>query len=310
MALGKNLNNLLGDYFGEQPVSLSPVADTPAAPAADLTPSTQNDESVQYQQIAVNSIEVSPFQTRKKFDIDKIKALSVSIQENGLVHPITVLQKTHITDDKQYILLAGERRLRAVKLLENQTIPAIVRRQSDLPEENQAAFIAVENLHREDLNPIELAHTFEILMHAKTANEAELANFLGKSEQYVKNYLRLLSLDGMVQKLLIDGELTEGQARHLVPLSPEQQRTLGAYIVAKKLTVKEIQKRIATALVAQPQQQSQPKSKRHNLPHEIIHKADKLASLFTNSTLTCIGDEDNGKIVIRWKKPAQKSNTQ
>jgi len=299
MALGKNLNNLLGDYFGNQEVNLSPELQE--------SQKAEPESLLSLQEIDLTQIDISPFQTRKKFDIEKIKALSQSIEENGLVHPITVLQKSNPDDEKKYILLAGERRLRAVKLLGLQTIPAVIRRQLDLSEENQATFTAIENLHREDLNPIELAHTFEILMHAKTVSEEGLAQFLGKSAQYIKNYLRLLTLDGMLQKMLTDGELTEGQARYLVPLSPEMQRKIATIIVAKKLTVKEI-----IALIAE---ENKPKeeiakipqtSKNHNLPLEIIQKVDKIAQLFSNSKMQCLGDENQGKIVISWKKPTVK----
>jgi len=317
MALGKKLNNLLGDYFGDETVSLAPQTNT----------ESQHPESAWIREIPIHSIEVSAFQTRKKFDFEKIQALAQSIKQHGLIHPIIVLQqkKTESTEEK-YIVLAGERRLRATKLLDQPTILAIVKTEDQLSVADQAMITAAENLQREDLNPIELAKTFEMLITTQETDENSLADMVGKSVQYIKNYLRLLTLPVEIQKMLIDDELSEGQARQLVPLPPESQLPLAQLIVEKRLTVKEI-----TALLKEQQSiqstqtESLPNTEletdhsvlqpntptrfssayKHNLPVEVIKKADKLAQIFPNSTLKCVGDENYGKIVITWKKTDQ-----
>jgi len=278
MALGKSLGNILGDYFGEETVVLNG------------TPTLAS-------QININDIDASKHQTRTVFDEQKIQTLAKSMDANGLIHPIVVLKKTvSAPGDTTFKLLVGERRLRAAKSLGWDTIIAIVRDEASLDEPRQALVTAMENLEREDLSPIELANTFKMLMKTQSIDESGLAQILNASVQYVKNYLRLLTLSQPVQDALLKRQIGEGQARHLVGLEPGHQVRLLKEIIDKDLTVKEV-----IALIKQPETSTRPtQSIVHNLPSEVVHKAQTLASQFPKAKLQCKGDANKGQIVIKW----------
>jgi ParB family chromosome partitioning protein len=288
MPLGKSLNSILDDYFGEE----SEVLNKSLEPKTLVKP------------IKVSQITVSSYQTRKNFDLEKIQKLAENIKEQGLIQPILVLQKK-ITNSTtpEYILLAGERRLRATKLLKKEYVLAVIKKEESLDEKQQAMLSAMENLQREDLNPVELAQTFKMLMLTQSLDEYGLAGILGTSKQYVKNYLRLLSLSNFVQEALIKKEITEGQARFLVGLEVGLQMDLLQEIIDKDLTVKEIQELVKKA--KDPIQKSLEKQKLKKFTHpkasEILSKVEKISSYFPNAKMQCEGDDNEGKIVIRWR---------
>jgi ParB family chromosome partitioning protein len=287
--LGKSLDNILDDYFGQTSVDLATNDDLMQTPQSSLN----------IQDIPVTQIKLSPYQTRTVFDQEKIQSLSQNIQEQGLIQPIIVIQKKVTSSTKrEYVLLAGERRLRAIKLLKWDYIPALIKSEERLSEKQQAMLSAMENLQREDLSPIELSQTFRMLMLTQNINEQQLADMLGSSTQYVKNYLRLLTLSKNVKQALLDRKIGEGQARQLVTLDHDTQDKLLAKIIADELTVKEIKQEILN--LTKPTK-IKIKTVGHNLPQEYIQRADRFASAFPNSKIKCSGDEKNGKIVISWK---------
>lgn len=284
MPLGKSLGNILGDYFGEEILDLQTKEEFKQISASF----TSN--------ISINSIELSPYQTRTQFDFEKIQGLAKNIKEHGLIHPVVVIdRKNRLEGQKEYVLLAGERRLRACKLLGYKEILAIIRPQDSLDEKQQAMLSAVENLQREDLTPIELGNTFKMLIQTQNIDEKVLAEMLSTSVQYVKNYLRLLLLSKPVQEALLNKIIGEGQARYLVGLSEEKQFDLLKLIIDKDMTVKEI-----SAYLKNPEPIKKIHSKIHNLPSDIVLKASKLAEQFPNVKLKCQGDIKKGRIVISW----------
>jgi ParB family chromosome partitioning protein len=288
MPLGKSLDNILGDYFGQTEINLNQKSEPQ---------STESPKGVA--QILIERIELSPYQTRTNFEQSKIESLAKDILEQGLISPVVVLQKKFTqTTEPEYILLAGERRLRAVKFLGQKSILAIVKLQDQLSEKQQALISAMENLQREDLSPVELGQTYKMLMLTQNLDESGLAQMLGTSAQYIKNYLRLLELCGGVKDALNKKLIGEGQARYLVGLSEERQLEVLALILEKEMTVKEVIEYLKHEKQNTPKPQI--KSLFHNLPTEIIAKADKFASQFNNSKLKCVGDLNKGKIVISW----------
>lgn len=290
MALGKSLGNILGDYFGDEVVSLN----------------EQEQSKVQIthgdiRNIAIKEIKLSPFQTRRNFDDDKIKSLANSIKQTGLIHPIIVLQQTIKLDDDntkiEFILIAGERRLRACKLLGVKDIMVLIKKEEELSDSQHAMLTAMENLEREDLNPIELANTFIMLMQTQVLDEKGVADLLKTSPQYVKNYLRLLTLVEQVQDAIMMGKIGEGQARHLVGLDMDKQLEMLDLIIQKELTIREI----IEILSKKPLKDANKFiSKNHNINPEYFRRAQKLATFFPNSKLKCAGDDDKGKIIISW----------
>jgi ParB family chromosome partitioning protein len=288
--LGKSLNTILGDYFGPQ----------------------EETYGVRVQDIPLNQITISEFQTRTRFPPEKIEKLASNIRVQGLIHPIVVLQKRVTTSPTpEYILLAGERRLKAIKKLEWESIPAVVKTEEELNPAQQALVTATENLQREDLSPVELAQTFRMLMQTQNIDENELAKVVGYSPQYIKNYVRLLSLSEPVRNALLEKKLTEGQARPLVSLSEDLQQQILTEILEKELTVKEIRHTVdrLKAKEAQSQQPSKRQVKssfEHSRASEIRDRVEKITQFLPeNAKIKMQGSDEEGKIVIQWK-PNQK----
>jgi len=181
--------------------------------------------------IEIDLIKPNPFQPRKVFDEHKIQELSLSIKEHGLLQPIIVSKK-----DDEYILIAGERRLRASKLAGFKTIRAIVAN-IDLDKLQETALL--ENIQREDLNAIELASTFEELIKKHSLTHDELAKKIHKSRTFVTNVLRLLSLSDFTKKMIEQNKITSGHAKVLIGLQQEEEEKVVHSIINQKLNVRD-----------------------------------------------------------------------
>lgn len=160
--------------------------------------------------LKVNDIEPNRNQPRKSFDADKLSALAQSISEHGVIQPIVVTKTA-----TGYEIVAGERRWRAAKLAGIKEIPAIVREYSP---QALTEVALIENIQREDLNPIEEAAAYRALMDEYSLTQEEISNRLGKSRSAIANSLRLLSLEPELQKFVISGEISEGHARCVLSL--------------------------------------------------------------------------------------------
>lgn len=290
MALGKNLENILGDYFGEESVDLKSVSST-------KTKLKNPNTSKEYQviEVKINEIEDNPHQTRKFFDPDKIDSLAKNIDRNGLLNPITLLK-----EKGQYVLLAGDRRLRAYKVLGKEKIPAIIKSNSDLSSNDKFVISVSENLHRENLNPIELAKTFEILLEKQSITIEKLASSLGNTVQYIKHYLNLLSLNSKVIKFLEENKLTEGLARQLVPLTKDVQYKYAKIAVDQKLSVRKLIALLKKDLKKEKYGTSAEVIWRHNLPRHTIGQLQSFSEQFPDAKIKAKGDEKKGKIEIVW----------
>ena len=185
--------------------------------------------------IDVSLINVSPYQPRSTFNDDSLKSLISSIKEQGVIQPILIRK----TNKNSYELIAGERRLRAVKVLGYEKIPAIIKSISD---ESAAIYALLENIQREDLNPIEEAMGLEKLIKKFKFTQEKLAQKTGKSRSHIANLIRLLSLDKYVIGLLSDQKIDMGHARALLSLGPASQKLFADRIVSQKLSVREIEK--------------------------------------------------------------------
>ena len=185
--------------------------------------------------IDVSLINVSPYQPRSTFNDDSLKSLISSIKEQGVIQPILIRK----TNKNSYELIAGERRLRAVKVLGYEKIPAIIKSISD---ESAAIYALLENIQREDLNPIEEAMGLEKLIKKFKFTQEKLAQKTGKSRSHIANLIRLLSLDKYVIGLLSDRKIDMGHARALLSLGPASQKLFADRIVSQKPSVREIEK--------------------------------------------------------------------
>lgn len=182
-------------------------------------------------EIDMSLIRTNPYQPRKNFDEDDIRSLADSIAQVGLIQPILVRQ---IGD--YYEIIAGERRLRACQELGKETITAVV---SDVDPGEQQVMAMVENIHRKDLSPVEEAWGMRDILDRTGWGQSELARRLGRSQASVANKLRLLKLEEPIQKMIMEGFLTERAARSLVGLSPNLQVEAANAIIDQELTAKE-----------------------------------------------------------------------
>lgn len=178
-------------------------------------------------------------QPRKDFDNDKIKALSDSIAENGVIQPLIV------SDEKNgfYRIVAGERRWRAAKMAGIETVPVVIR---DYSLEQSVSVSLVENLQREDLNAIEEAYGYKRLMDEFGLTQAQVAEKVGKSRPSVANSLRLLSLPENIRDMVVYGEISSGHARAIAGVSDEEvQKDLAQKVIAEDLNVRQLEKIIS-----------------------------------------------------------------
>jgi ParB family chromosome partitioning protein len=185
-------------------------------------------------QVPVGAIGPNPRQPRSVFDDETLDALALSIQEVGVLQPVVVRRSA-----AGFELIAGERRLRAARKAGLATIPVIVRESDDAESLREAL---IENIHREDLNPIELAEAFRELLEELGLKQETLAERLGVSRSHVANTIRLLQLPAEVQALLGDGTIQAGHGRALLSLAQaEKQRSLALRAAAEALSVREVE---------------------------------------------------------------------
>ncbi len=196
--------------------------------------------------IETHKIAPNPYQPRKEFDSRSLEDLADSIRQYGVLQPLVVTRKEEIKADGgivvTYELIAGERRLRASKLAGIYQVPVIIRQGDNAKEKLELAII--ENLQREDLNPIDRALAFERLASEFGLTHAQVGKKVGKSRVYVSNTMRLLSLPENIKQALVERRISEGHTRPLLMLvdRPEQQQTLLKEIVYKKMSVRESEK--------------------------------------------------------------------
>jgi ParB family chromosome partitioning protein len=206
-----------------------------------LIPSVE-DENQGVTEININRILPNPHQPRRDFDDEKLEELAASIREHGVIQPIIVRE-----NGDMYELVAGERRWRAAKKLGHTTIPAIIKEYTD----GEVMEIAlIENLQREDLNPIEEAAAYKQLMEEFGLTQDELSKKIGKSRSLIANSIRLLNLPAEIQELLEKGAITTGHARSLLSLDDKgMQMELARRIIEEGLTVRDIEKIVKKAAV-------------------------------------------------------------
>jgi ParB family transcriptional regulator, chromosome partitioning protein len=190
--------------------------------------------------IALDLIDKNPYQTRYVFEEEMLRELADSIKENGVVQPLVVRPAE---ENGRYILVLGERRLRASKLAGKETIPALVRR---LSPQQAAEMTVLENVQREDLNPLEQAEAFRVLSKEFQLTQAQIAERIGVSRETISNYMRLLRLPREVMDYLLSGRLTFSDCREILALESEEHIvTVAREVVEKKLKWDDIEDRVA-----------------------------------------------------------------
>jgi ParB family transcriptional regulator, chromosome partitioning protein len=246
--------------------------------------------------IEVEKVKPNPYQPRHEFDQDRLRDLAESIRMYGVLQPLVVTRTEVIKEDgglaTEYELISGERRLRASKLAGLLQVPVIIR-SSHEDARVKLELAIIENLQREDLNPVDRARAFQRLVDEFNFKHIQIAEKVGKSREYVTNSLRLLTLPEDILNALSEGKISEGHARPLMMLNdrPEEQSTLFKEIIFKKLTVREaeaIARKIAVDKV---------RKKERGIDPEIVEMEQKLTESL--GTRVQIERKDNGgKVMI------------
>ena len=278
--LGRGLGSLLGIFDDDNE---KVIIDKRGDVVDNNIQNKQYKHIKEVEDIEISLIDNNPGQPRKNFDPTAIKELATSIKEYGVIQPI-ILKR----NGDRYVIVAGERRFRASKVAGLKSIPAIVREYT----ENQVKEIALlENIQREDLNPIETARAMKELLTSYGWTQEVLADKLGKSRPVVANYVRLLSLQPEVLQLIESGKLSAGHARSLVVVDdPEVQVRLARQAVTKKITVRDMEKAVKEV--------NQPKTKvKVTLSSEMQDFVNKMQHKF-KTKVGVVGNEKKGRIYI------------
>ena len=239
-------------------------------------------EQVKY--LKINEIEPNKEQARKIFDEEAIEELSNSIKEYGVIQPIVVAKK-----ENYYEIIAGERRWRASKKAGLEKIPVIIK--DDNIQRNKEISL-IENIQREDLNPIEKARGIKQLMDEYELTQQRVADILGKSRSAIANSVRILNLDERVINLALEGKLTEGHCRSLMSITdPEKQYEVAVQIIEKGDSVREVEKKVKVRKKA-------PKKVERYAP--IYRDIEDSFQTFFGTKVKLDAGERKGKIIIQY----------
>lgn len=241
-------------------------------------------------EVNINLIEPNPDQPRKKFDEDALAELADSIKEHGLIEPIVVQKK-----DKRYIIVAGERRWRACRIAKLKKVPVVIK---EFDDKERFEIAIIENIQRQDLNAIEEAMAYQVLVDEYKLTQDKVAERVSKSRVAVTNSLRLLKLDKRVQELVVNDLVSGGHARALLTLNNKDlQYETAMKVIDEKLSVRETEK-----LVKSLNNKNDKASKSKTLEDEAIYKE------YENNLRTILGSKvaiqrkgnSKGKIVIEF----------
>lgn len=242
-------------------------------------------------EIRINEIEPSISQPRKNFDEEKIKQLAESIKQHGIVQPIIVKREGNI-----YRIIAGERRWRAARVAGLATVPALIK---EITERQAVEIALIENLQREDLNPIEEGEAYQKLINEFNMTQEEIANIIGKSRPAIANSVRLLCLDENVKDMIKEGKLSSGHGRALVSIEEKEvQRKLAEEIIEKNLNVRETEKRVKKHLEKRNDKYKNIKSAGRN-DYEVGEVEEKLKNIL-GTRVRLIDKNKKGKIIIEY----------
>lgn len=240
-------------------------------------------------EIELNQIEVNPFQPRTYFDEDALQELANSIRELGVIQPITVRKLS----ESKFQLVSGERRFRASKLIGNKTVPAYIRLAND---QEMLEMALVENIQRKNLDPIEVALSYQRLIDEIKLTQEEMSIRVGKKRSTVTNYLRLLKLDPIIQTGMRDNFISMGHGRALINVeSATDQLNIYEKIVRDKLSVRQTEDLVrnlkAGAIV-------KPEKKKKQLPFIISNSVADINSFFDKKIDVTVSKNGKGKISI------------
>ena len=237
-------------------------------------------------EIKIKNISLNPFQPRSTFNKEKLSELVISIKNVGLIQPITVKK---ISKEK-FQLISGERRLRAFKELKINQIPCYIRKAND---QESLEMALIENIHRQDLDSIEIALSYKRLIEEIKITQEELSLKIGKKRSTITNYLRLLKLNPIIQSGIKDNFISMGHGRAIINIKDEKKQ-LNVYkkIISKNLSVRNTEKFVQSL-------KNKPRNKINNLiPIEIISEKEKIEKKLNRKISMTYDEKEKGKIII------------
>lgn len=240
-------------------------------------------------ELELDSIEVNPFQPRTSFNEETLRELASSIRELGVIQPITVRKLGF----NKYQLVSGERRFRASKLIGLETIPAYIRIAND---QESLEMALVENIQRQDLDPIEIALSYQRLIEEIQVTQEALSERVGKNRSTIANYLRLLKLDPIIQTGMRDGFISMGHGRALINVEdPDAQLDIYEKVLSKKLSVRETE-----AMVRALKQPTEPASRAisKDVPSYALAAGKELSNILESKVQVKVSDKGNGQFVV------------
>ncbi|UMB54292.1 ParB/RepB/Spo0J family partition protein [Lutibacter sp. A64] len=242
-------------------------------------------------EIELESIEVNPFQPRSYFNEEALRELASSIKELGVIQPITVRK----LGNEKFQLVSGERRFRASKLIGNKTIPAYIRLAND---QEMLEMALVENIQRKDLDPIEVALSYQRLIDEIDLTQEEMSQRVGKKRSTITNYLRLLKLDPIIQTGMRDGFLSMGHGRALINIeNTEEQLAIYEKILAEKLSVRQTEQ-VVKELKSGVEKPKKTTTKTNETPKFVAKGLKTFSEYFGHKIDVKLSGADKGKIVI------------
>ena len=283
--LGKGLGALLG---GDTDLIRKPVGYVNKQVVTETQIQTQDTADIM--RIPVDLIEPNPYQPRMSFDQEALEELADSIRTLGLIQPITVRRKS----DSRYQIISGERRFRACRLAGLDMIPAYIR---DTNDQGMLEMAIVENIQREDLDPIEVAMSYQRLIEECSLTQEQMAIRVGKKRASVTNYLRLLKLPAKIQHDLKVGLLSVGHAKVLLGIEDlKVQEYLCDLVIKEGMSVRQLEEKIAK--LAEPKKKAEPESQ--DLPDEYFKVLELVGKYFENNISLKRSGNGKGSMTIHF----------
>ena len=294
-ALGKGLEALLGNELGDLKQGVRYVSDTPygmeQVQTAEKEAGNVETPGQMIREIPVSQIEPNPFQPRKEFDEEALSELASSIKTLGLIQPITVRR----INPTKFQIISGERRYRACRMAGVEKIPAYIRETDDV---GMLEMAIVENLQRENLDPIEIALSFRRLIEECRLTQEEMAERVGKKRASVTNYLRLLKLSASAQYALKTGKISVGHAKVLLGIEDEaMQDRLCEETIASDLSVRQLEQKVRKTGNEEKKKQKEITE----LPEPYMRVLERIGKFFDNRISLKRNDSGQGMMTIHFE---------
>lgn len=299
--LGRGLSALLGDDIGmAQVLRGEATVDSGTKATTEVATPQSEGEASSTNTLQLKQLRAGKYQPRSKMEQEKLQELADSIAREGIMQPLLVRPLAGTKD--AFEIIAGERRFRAAKIAGLNEVPVLIRYVSD----EQAAIMAlIENMQREDLNPLEEAKGIRRLIDEFNFTHEQAAESIGRSRSYTSNLLRLLNLAEPVQEQLIEGLIDMGHARALLALNSAEQILLAHQVVAKQLSVRETE-RLVKQFLNQDKQQKKPVSKERS--RDVLRLEEALSDYLGTTVTIKVNAKQKGQLLIDFHDWEQLNN--